>query len=168
MLLTIESLLDNETLDQVHAIFEQARFYNGKLTAGDVASRVKNNQQMDASDAYYQQLNELVLPPLVRHPDYLAACWPARLMPPYYVRYADGMNYGEHVDNPLMSEKNTLRTDISMTIFFSRPQDYDGGELTILDQYGERKIKLEAGSVVLYPSFSRHFVADGAAQAASR
>ncbi|MDJ0833180.1 MAG: Fe2+-dependent dioxygenase [Gammaproteobacteria bacterium] len=159
MLLTIDHLLDAETLDKIQQIFARARFVDGKLTAGDVASRVKNNQQMDPNDAYYQQLNDLVLPNLVKNPHYLAACWPARLKPPYYVRYTSGMTYGEHVDNPLMSEQNTLRTDVSMTIFLSRPEDYDGGELTILDQYGERKIKLDAGSVVIYPSHSRHVVA---------
>ncbi len=159
MLLTIDGLLDGNALEQVNAIYAQARFYDGKLTAGDVASRVKNNQQMDASDAYYQQLNDLVLPPLLRHPDYLSSCWPARLMPPYYVRYLAGMTYGEHVDNPLMSETHPLRTDISMTIFLSSPEDYDGGELTVLDTYGTRAVKLAAGSVVMYPSNSRHFVA---------
>ncbi len=159
MLLTINNLLDKKTLNQVDSICAQARFYDGKLTAGDVASRVKNNQQMDASDAHYQQLNNLVLPPLIRHPDYLSACWPAKLMPPYYVRYNEGMTYGEHVDNPLMSETNPLRTDISMTIFLSPPEDYDGGELTIVDTYGTRAVKLAAGSVVMYPSSSRHFVA---------
>lgn len=159
MLITIENLLSQKQLEQIEKLFNQAEFRDGKLTAGTIAGPVKNNLQMDASDACYNQLNNLIIPSLISHPDYLAACWPAKLMPPYYVRYQSGMKYGEHVDNPIMSEHNTLRTDISMTIFLSSPEEYEGGELSIVDAYETKQVKLTAGSIVLYPSFSRHFVA---------
>lgn len=51
-----------------------------------------------------------------------------------------------------------IRTDISMTLFFSEPEEYDGGELVIQDTYGDHSIKLAAGDMVLYPSTSLHRV----------
>ena len=38
-----------------------------------------------------------------------------------------------------------LRTDISTTIFFSDPDEYEGGDLVIEDTYGEQRVKLAAG-----------------------
>jgi PKHD-type hydroxylase len=43
-------------------------------------------------------------------------------------------------------------------VFLSDPDSYDGGELTIADNYGEQRIKLPAGSIVIYPGTSLHEV----------
>ncbi len=44
------------------------------------------------------------------------------------------------------------------TLFFSIPQDYDGGELVVEDTYGIRSVKLPPGHLVLYSSSSLHNV----------
>ena len=51
-----------------------------------------------------------------------------------------------------------IRTDLSATLFLADPDSYDGGELTIEDTYGVQRIKLAAGSMVLYPASSLHHV----------
>ena len=51
-----------------------------------------------------------------------------------------------------------LRADLSMTVFFSEPGEYDGGELRVLDTYGDRAIKLPAGHAILYTATSLHEV----------
>jgi PKHD-type hydroxylase len=51
-----------------------------------------------------------------------------------------------------------IRTDLSATLFFSEPADYDGGELVVEDTYGVHRVKLPAGHLVLYPSTSLHHV----------
>ena len=71
------------------------------------------------------------------------------------------MHFGTHVDGavrllPRSGEK--IRTDVSATLFLSRPDDYDGGELQIDDTYGTQRIKLPAGDLVLYPATSLHRV----------
>jgi PKHD-type hydroxylase len=51
-----------------------------------------------------------------------------------------------------------VRSDLSATLFFSDPEEYDGGELVIEDTYGIHTAKLPAGHMVLYPSSSLHNV----------
>src|SRR5690606_32376214 len=51
-----------------------------------------------------------------------------------------------------------IRTDLSATLFLSEPEDYEGGELLIDDTYGAHRVKLAAGSLILYPSTSLHRV----------
>lgn len=53
---------------------------------------------------------------------------------------------------------NSVRTDISCTVFLSEPDAYEGGELLIQDTFGPRAIKLPAGHAVLYPGTSVHQV----------
>lgn len=161
MLYKIDHFLPPPIVEQAQNLLQQARFVDGKLSAGSVAEGVKNNQEMDATDNRYRQLNELVMGHLVRHPLYSAIVWPKKIGSPFYARYEVGMTYGDHVDDPVMGGQNGdyYRSDISMTIFLSNKDDYDGGELVIMDSYGERHVKLDAGSVVFYPSTSRHYVA---------
>ena len=40
----------------------------------------------------------------------------------------------------------------------SEPEEYDGGELQVIDTYGEHQVKLPAGDLILYPSTSLHQV----------
>ena len=45
-----------------------------------------------------------------------------------------------------------------MTLFLSRPEEYDGGELMVEDVYGAHSVKLPAGDLILYPATSLHRV----------
>ncbi len=159
MLASIDHLISAQNLTEIRRLLEDSPFVDGKLSAGMVARRVKNNQEMNPQSAHFQQLNELVMSNLVRHPKYKAVAWPKRVAAPFYARYEPGMEYGEHVDDPIMGQGALYRTDVSTTIFLSDPEEYEGGELVIKDNYGERQIKLAAGSAVVYPSHSRHYVA---------
>ena len=51
-----------------------------------------------------------------------------------------------------------MRSDVSSTIFFSEPDEYEGGELIIEDSYGSHSVKLKAGDMVVYPGDSLHRV----------
>jgi len=51
-----------------------------------------------------------------------------------------------------------IRSDLSATLFLEDPDAYDGGELVIDDQFGEQRVKLPAGHMVLYPASSLHKV----------
>ena len=48
--------------------------------------------------------------------------------------------------------------DLSSSLFFTDPADYDGGELVVSDTFGERTVKLPAGDLILCTSGSLHCV----------
>ena len=75
-------------------------------------------------------------------------------------RYDVGMTFGAHVDNSIRALPNgqRLRTDVSSTLFLTPPEDYDGGELVIVDTYGTHEVKLPAGDLIVYASTSLHRV----------
>ena len=51
------------------------------------------------------------------------------------------------------------RSDVALTVFLADPDDYEGGELMIRTGWGERAVKLAAGSMVVYPASTLHRVA---------
>ena len=92
---------------------------------------------------------------LLGHALFVLATRPKALTPIILSRYDADMRYGTHVDDALMGG---LRTDVSYTLFLSDPASYEGGELVIESTAGEQPFKLEAGSLVLYPSTTLHRV----------
>ncbi len=161
MLITIPEVLSKEELAVVHDYISSASFTNGKLSAGSEASDVKNNLEMQTSDRSMAQLNNLVMGKLIKHPVYLNAGMPAKIAAPFYAKYTAGMQYGSHIDDPVMGPPGQrYRTDLSITVFLNPPEDYDGGELVVQTAFGEQRVKLDAGSAVMYPSGSTHRVAE--------
>lgn len=97
----------------------------------------------------------------IRATVFFSAALPKRVFTPRVNRYAGGSNYyGNHIDNAIRALPNgsKVRTDLSCTVFLNHPEDYEGGELTVLDTYGEKSVKLAAGDAVLYPGTSLHQV----------
>jgi PKHD-type hydroxylase len=92
---------------------------------------------------------------------FMRAALPLKIVPPSFNRYSGGQSYGNHVDATVQhvwGSADRIRTDLSATLFLSAPEEYDGGELTLHDELGERPIKLAAGDLVLYPATSVHHV----------
>ena len=160
MLTRLTDVLDSAQLEDVRKLMSGGRFVDGVLSAGRAAQRVKNNQELSADERLMRQLNNLVMGGLVRHPVYRSAAMPLKVAAPYYARYTTGMSYGDHVDDPVMGQGDLYRSDISVTIFLSSPDDYDGGELVIQTPFGEQRVKLPAGDAVIYPSSNRHRVTE--------
>lgn len=159
MLLRVPAILDVEQLQVVQGLLANAAFVDGKLSAGAAARRLKRNEEVDAQSDQLEQLNNLVMGGLVRHPVYLGAALPYRVAAPLYARYTQGMEYGPHIDDPVMGHGARYRSDIAITIFLSEPDTYAGGELVVRTPFGEQYIKYPAGDAVLYPASSRHRVA---------
>jgi PKHD-type hydroxylase len=160
MLLRLSNVLDPDRLEDARKLVAGGRFGDGVQSAGMAAQRVKNNQELAVDERLLRQLNNLVMGSLVRHPAYRSAALPLKVAAPYYARYSTGMSYGNHVDDPVMGQGDLYRSDISVTIFLSAPDDYDGGELVIQTPFGEQFVKLPAGDAVIYPSSSVHRVAE--------
>lgn len=160
MLTQIHGVLDKQQLQIAQKIIAQGNFTDGSTSAGKAAVRVKHNEELSLDDVRLAELNNLVMGSLVKHPTYRSAAMPLKLAAPYYAHYTAGMSYGDHVDDPIMGQGDLYRSDVSVTIFLNNPQEYKGGELIIQTSYGEQQVKLAAGDAVIYPSSSRHRVAE--------
>lgn len=163
MLIRIPGLLGPEVLAQAQAILAEAAWEDGAATAGTQARQAKNNQQLAPTGTPARQLQALVLDALQGHPLFFSAALPRRIFPPMVNRYSGDTNhYGSHVDNAVRvvpgSDGERVRADVSATVFLVDPAAYDGGELVIEDTYGEQRVKLAAGDMVLYPGTSVHRV----------
>lgn len=162
MLLKIEQVLDAAGVARARGLLAAAPWQDGRATAGAQAAQVKNNQQLQPGSPQHRELQALVLQALDRHPLFFSATLPKRVLPPLFNRYAGTSNtYGDHVDQAiryLPGGVQRVRTDISCTLFFSDPADYDGGELVVQDTYSEQRVKLAAGDLVVYPGTSVHRV----------
>jgi PKHD-type hydroxylase len=159
MLLLLPGVLKADEIALVQSWLAGARFVDGRLSAGSAARRVKNNQELEAAAPDLQQLNQLVMGGLARHPMYRSGALPLHAASPLYARYRPGMAYGDHLDDPIMGADGVLyRSDIAVTIFLNAPEAFDGGELVIRTAAGEQAVKSDAGCAVMYPAGSVHHV----------
>lgn len=142
-------------------MLDEANWVDGRVTAGYQSARTKNNQQLPEDSPAAQQLGEMILNALGQNATFVAAALPHRVFPPLFNRYQGGQSFGTHVDNAIRQVTGTshrIRTDLSATLFFSQPDEYEGGELIVEDTYGVQTVKLPAGHLVLYPASSLHQV----------
>jgi PKHD-type hydroxylase len=161
MLIQIPDVFTAEQVAQARRRLDAADWVDGKVTAGHQSARAKDNSQLPEGHPVARQLGEQIVQALQRHPLFISAALPLHVFPPLFNRYAGGQSFGNHVDNAIRQIPGTphrIRTDLSCTLFFSRPDEYDGGELVIEDTYGTQAVKLPAGHLVLYPSTSLHHV----------
>ena len=158
MIAVLNNVVDQSTLAKVRQVLASSKFVDGKLSAGPLAVIQKQNEEVTSESEQYPVLNEMVMGALVRHSEFKAICWPAKTASPIYSRYHTGMHYGPHVDNPIMGQNALYRSDISFTFFLSDPETYQGGELILKNQSSEQSFKLDAGSVIFYPSTYLHEV----------
>jgi PKHD-type hydroxylase len=161
MLLVIPGILSGAQLQQVGSLLAHAHFVDGRLSAGAAAKRVKNNEELHADARQMERLNGLVMGSLVQNATFQAATMLYRIATPYYARYTRGMNYGDHVDDPVMGPPGgQYRSDVSTTVFLNSPDAYQGGELVVRTSFGEQRVKLAAGDAVVYPSSSLHHITE--------
>jgi PKHD-type hydroxylase len=160
MLLAIPRVLEPDELALARSWLADARFVDGRLSAGSAARRVKSNQEIELAAPVREQLDRLVMGNLARHPAYRGGALPLHAASPLYARYRPGMSYGDHLDDPIMGTDGVMyRSDVAVTVFLSAPDEYDGGELVIRMPSGEQVVKLPAGDAVLYPAGTLHHVA---------
>jgi predicted O-linked N-acetylglucosamine transferase (SPINDLY family)/predicted 2-oxoglutarate/Fe(II)-dependent dioxygenase YbiX len=153
----ILDVLTAEELTQLRALLANAQFIEGKLTAIGNAD-IKHNKQLSPSDQVETQVKSIVIAALARNLQFQQFACPKIIRPPLFSRYLPGMAYGSHIDNPLMGEMSSVRSDLSITLFLSEPESYEGGELVIEAGQSEYPVKLPAGAMVLYPTTYLHRV----------
>jgi PKHD-type hydroxylase len=161
MMLHVPDVLTPEQVRGLRAALQATDWVDGRQTVGEQGARVKRNRQLPEHSSVSRELGKSVLAALSRSTLFFSAALPLRFVPPLFNRYEGGEHYGLHVDGAVRSVPGTgeqLRTDLSCTLFLSEPQDYEGGELEVIDTYGTHEVKLPAGDLILYPSSSLHRV----------
>ncbi len=161
MLLTIPDVLTKAQVAECRKLMDQAEWVDGNVTSGHLSALAKNNMQLPEESDTARKIGEFILDAIGMSPLFISAALPLKVFPPLFNRYESGQSFGTHVDNAIRQLRGTnfrIRSDLSATLFFSEPEDYDGGALTIEDTFGVQAVKLPAGSMVLYPSSSLHHV----------
>jgi PKHD-type hydroxylase len=155
MQIIIANVLAADDIAMIVEMLSNARFVDGRATAGFAAQAVKHNTQAEGSDRSLVTARDLIAQRILANETFQMAARPMALSPLLLARYEPGMQYGSHVDDALMGG---MRTDVSFTLFLSDPASYEGGELVIESAAGEDSIKLPAGALVAYPATSLHHV----------
>ncbi len=161
MLIVIESFLNAAEVKAYRQRLEATAWQDGLHSAGGLNVLSKRNEQADPADATTSELANDLLRRMGHHPTLVSAALPHSIFPPVFNRYGVGQTYGAHVDAAIMQVPATgqvLRSDVSMTLFLSEVDEYEGGEMVIEGQFGAQEVKLHAGDAVVYPSSSLHQV----------
>src|SRR6202020_3663807 len=163
MLTCVPNVLSKDEVADFRHLMDASGWEDGRSTAGAQSAMVKSNEQLPPDSEVARKLGNRIVSALTSKPRFISAAIPLHIFPPLFNRYnaTDGHHFGIHVDNAVRGDRLTgfrLRTDLSVTLFLSEPDQYDGGELVVEDYYGSHEIKLPAGQLVLYPATSLHTV----------
>ena len=156
----LQAVLNAQELEWLRGLIRRSRFVSGAASAGGAAKQVKANEELELAPQDYQQFVRTIFDALMRHREFGRAVMPHELSAPMVNRYAPGMTYGAHYDVALMRTPDgpKIRTDLAATLFVSRKDEYDGGELCIARPGGEDLIKLDAGDLYVYSAGTLHSV----------
>src|SRR5690242_9497676 len=163
----IKNVLDTNTLSKVFNVVREAKFVDGRISGG--TQQNKYNQELLPESEQYLEVVEIVERAVRENYEFNLTAFPRYMTRAIISRYDVGMHYKAHVDHPVMNFMNPksallplghnyVRTDLSMTLFLSDPASYDGGELYFEAPLNTVKVKLAAGSAVVYPTGARHQV----------
>jgi PKHD-type hydroxylase len=161
VLLPVPDVLTAAQLSEAREVLEKAEWVDGRVTAGHQSARAKDNRQLPEGSPAARRLGEMIVTALQQSALFVSAALPLHVFPPLFNRYEGGQAFGTHVDNavrPIPGTPHRIRTDLSATLFFCGPDEYEGGELVVEDTYGVHSVKLPAGHLILYPSSSLHHV----------
>lgn len=161
MLIEIPNVLTKQQVLQCRQLMSEAEWVDGNVTSGTLSALAKNNMQLPEGSPTARQIGDVIQDALGLNTLFISAALPLKVFPPLFNRYEKGQAFDTHVDNAIRQLRGTnfrIRSDLSATLFFSEPDEYEGGVLTIEGVFGSQEVKLAAGSMVLYPSSSLHHV----------
>ena len=150
-------LLNPKEIELINSVFNRTElsWQDGKKTAGNQASKVKNNLQLDRESSISKKFTELIEQKILNNILIKSFALPKRIHGTMFSKSMEGMKYGRHIDNPFMSQG---RSDLSFTLFLNEKGKYKGGELLIESINSEEKFKLNSGEIIIYPSTYLHSV----------
>lgn len=162
MIKVFKNILSKSEVDQfINHLNTSENWEDGQKTAGKQASQVKHNAQLSEHCELAITLGNHILRKLGNHDAFTSFTLADKIYPPRFNRYATSQHYGFHVDSAIMQmpgSNQSIRTDLSATLFLTDPETYAGGELQFQMGTEIQTIKLKAGDMVVYPSNTLHQV----------
>jgi PKHD-type hydroxylase len=166
----IPHILSPAQVAKVRAILAASPYVDGRVSGGSAES--KRNLELASHDERYVEILTIVDNAVRDNAEFNLTAFPRYMTRPIISRYDVGMFYKDHVDMPVMGfmsartngkgfsalGHNYVRSDLSMTLFLSDPETYDGGALAFDGPAGKVQTKLEAGSAIVYPTGAWHCV----------
>ena len=154
--LTCPLLLDEEIkILKTNLSSNKSDWEDGKKTAGSLASKVKNNLQLNRNSDTSKMNAGFIVKKLLTNALIKSFALPKKIHGIMFTKSSKGMKYGRHVDNPFMSSG---RADLSFSIFLNKKNSYEGGNLVVENINTENKFKLNEGEIIIYPSTYLHSV----------
>ncbi len=130
MLIEVPNVLSREEVKRFRDALDGTEWIDGRVTAGPQSGRVKDNSQLSENNPVAAKLGEEIVEALNQSAVFVAAALPKKIFPPLFNRYQGGQSFGNHIDNSVRRITRTgtyVRTDLSVTLFLSEPDEYDGG-----------------------------------------
>ncbi len=161
-MLILNEVLSKSEVRQVRQVLDRTPFEK-RIKSGQSravsAGLLKNNLELPPTRRELQPVVELIKTRLLSHFEFSSYSMP-RYMRFFFNRYESGMFYDRHVDTAITPRSKTemMRMDLSFTLSLTEPDDYEGGDFVIELPYGERRIRGEAGDVLLYLADTLHRV----------
>lgn len=163
----IPGLLPQSLVAELRAslLQDDAEWVDGRRTAGRDGGK-KRNRELDAASPLRARLSDRLVDALTNGPTPEAVAFryaadPKRISQFLFSRTGPGGGYADHMDNNVMGRgtPGELRSDLSMTVFLSDPDEYQGGELVLdSDMRFAPRFKMPAGGALLYATSSVHRV----------
>jgi PKHD-type hydroxylase len=135
-----------------------AEFVDGRVSAAGAARAVKQALQLPRGSSVAESAGDAIQRALLASAELVSAVQPLRMVRPQLMRYDAGMSYGPHLDAPVFPEWPRVRADVSVTVFLTGPDEYEGGDLVVETENGRLSCRGGAGSAFVYASGLRHHV----------
>jgi len=156
MLLKIPDVLSAAEVQGLLNELGKQSFQDGTVSGH---SSLKRNLQLAGQTPEAQKLLNVVVRALVTNRTFSAFAQP-RNFQLVFNRYEAGMFYKDHMDAALMGNVRgqPIRTDLSFTLFLTDPASYQGGDFIMRTNFGDLRVRGEAGHAICYPSNMLHRV----------
>jgi PKHD-type hydroxylase len=156
MLLKIPDMLSAAQVQALLAELGRQSFQDGTVSGHKA---LKHNLQLAGQTPEAQKLLNVVIRALVSNRSFASFAQP-RNFQLVFNRYEEGMFYKDHMDAALMGNVRgqPIRTDLSFTVFLTDPAAYEGGDFIVRTNFGDLRVRGEAGSAICYPSNMLHRV----------
>ena len=153
MLYFAHKLMDEEKAKNLaRNLMISDEWVDGKASAK--GSEVKRNLQLNLGNTHTKLSEEIIN--IIKNDNVITNfTFPAKIFNILFTRTGGGMYYGPHTDEPYLP---TGRRDLSFTIFLNKSEAYKGGELILYMPPEKKKIKLNPGEIIIYPTKYLHEV----------